>query len=258
MRHRPLSRRDLLRLAGAGLAAAACGGPPVAAGPERSKARLAARPGAPPAGPVRPGAWPLGVGAGRDGVLYVPAGYTPARPAPLVLMLHGAGGSGARASQALEAYADQAGFLLLAPDSRDHTWDAVPGDFGPDIRFIDRALSTAFGWCAVDAARVAAAGFSDGATYALALARANGDLFPRGIAFSPGFLLPVTPRKLPHLFVSHGTGDRILPIDRSSRALVAELRESGYRVRYREFAGGHEIPAGIAREAVRWWLGTGV
>lgn len=190
-------------------------------------------------------------------MLHVPAGYTQEHPAPLVLMLHGAGGSAARATKALEGLADEVGFLLLAPDSRDHTWDAVTGEFGPDVEFIDRALSTAFARCAVDPARIAVAGFSDGATYALALARANGDLFPRGIAFSPGFLLPVAPRKLPQLFVSHGTSDRILPIDRSSRTLVTQLREEGYRIRYREFDGGHEIPPAIAREAVDWWLGGG-
>ena len=36
------------------------------------------------------GLQPLGLGAGRDGLLYVPASYQVNRPAPLVLMLHGA------------------------------------------------------------------------------------------------------------------------------------------------------------------------
>ena len=36
------------------------------------------------------GLQPLGLGAKRDGLLYVPASYQVNRPAPLVLMLHGA------------------------------------------------------------------------------------------------------------------------------------------------------------------------
>jgi predicted esterase len=37
---------------------------------------------------------------------------------------------------------------------------------------------------------------------------------------------------------------------------VSELRRAGYRVRYREFEGGHEVPPDIADEALRWFLGA--
>jgi predicted esterase len=33
---------------------------------------------------------------------------------------------------------------------------------------------------------------------------------------------------------------------------VPELRQAGYYVRYREFDGGHAVPAAIARDAVGW------
>lgn len=224
--------------------------------PEAGKARLASRPGHARAGSARPGLAPLGLDTERDALLRVPPAYTPLRAAPLLLLLHGAGGRGERVIRYVDSHADRAGLLVLAPDSRDHTWDAVTGAFGPDVTFIDRALAAVFDRCTVDARRIAVAGFSDGATYALALARSNGDLFSRGIAFSPGFLLPVMPRKLPRLFVSHGTRDRVLPIDHASRPLVSELRRAGYRVRYREFEGGHEVPPDIADEALRWFLGA--
>jgi phospholipase/carboxylesterase len=45
-----------------------------------------------------------------------------------------------------------------------------------------------------------------------------------------------------------------LPIDQTSRRIVPELERNGYEVRYREFAGGHSIPAEIAREAVEWFV----
>jgi predicted esterase len=54
------------------------------------------------------------------------------------------------------------------------------------------------------------------------------------------------------VFVSHGTHDRVLPIDACSRRLVSEPRQTGYHVRYREFDGGHAVPAAIARDAVGW------
>ena len=42
----------------------------------------------------------------------------------------------------------------------------------------------------VDRQRVCASGFSDGASYALSLGAANGDLFTHIAAFSPGFMRP--------------------------------------------------------------------
>ena len=53
--------------------------------------RLRARP-SPPTEAGLIGMQPLGLGGDRDGLLYVPASYQPDRPAPLGLMLHGAGG----------------------------------------------------------------------------------------------------------------------------------------------------------------------
>jgi predicted esterase len=99
---------------------------------------------------------------------------------------------------------------------------------------------------------VAVGGFSDGATYAVSLGLLNGDLFRRVLAFSPGFVVDGRPRGNPRFFVSHGRSDRILPIVHCSRALVPALEKVGYRVTYKEFDGGHEIPAEIAREGMAW------
>ncbi len=235
----PLGRRELLRLGGAGLAACmlGCSGSSAAGvAPQPAKGRLGARPGAAKGGPAETGALALGLSSGRDGVLYVPR-CRPEGSVPLVLMLHGATGRGARACRLLEPLADEGGFLVLCPDSRRHTWDAITGRFGSDVEFIDRALARTFSRYDVDPRRLAVAGFSDGATYALALARANGDLFTCGIAFSPGFLIPIIPHGAPRLFVSHGIHDQVLPIDSASRAMVPALRREGYRIEYREFEG---------------------
>jgi len=187
----------------------------------------------------------------RDAVLVVPS--TPdADRVPLLVLLHGAGGSGEGVLRRIRDAAEEAGVAVLAPDSRDSTWDAVHAAFGPDVAFIDRALARVFETLAVDPARVAIGGFSDGATYALSLGLVNGDLFQRVVAFSPGFLVSGLRVGKPLVFISHGTSDQILPIDRTSRTIVPGLRERGYEVMFHEFEGGHEVPPAIAREGVAW------
>jgi phospholipase/carboxylesterase len=195
----------------------------------------------------------LQLGRARDGLLYVPLAYCPDRPAPFALLLHGAGGHASHGLALLQSFADASGLLLLAPESRRQTWDVILDAYGPDVTFIDRALAQTFQRYAVDPARVAVGGFSDGASYALSLGLTNGDLFTHVIAFSPGFMAPTRQQGSPRLFISHGTGDQVLPIEYCSRRLVPPLRRAGYEVRYREFDGPHTVPPAIAREAVAWF-----
>jgi len=250
-----ISRRSFLCTAGIGVAgafAAACDvrGVKAAVAPPAG-GRLTARPGT-PTGTITLGEQPLSLGDGRDGLLYVPVGYLAAKPAPLVLMLHGATGSARGALRPFRQLADEAGLVLLAPESRGTTWDAIRNEYGPDIAFIDRALTYMFQHVAIDPARLTIEGFSDGATYALGVGLTNGDLFQRVIAFSPGFMLPVDPHAHPHVFISHGTRDEILPIDQCSRRIVPQLERARYDVQYKEFDGPHTVPPDIAKTAVEW------
>jgi phospholipase/carboxylesterase len=224
--------------------------------PDPAAGRLSARPQAPVSPPATiPGATPLGLGAERDGQIVVPAGYDPAHPAPLVVLLHGAGGRARDIIGLLQSHADAEGILVLAIDSRAQTWDVIVDRYGPDVRFLDQALSLVFQRYAVDPGRIAIAGFSDGASYALSLGISNGDLFTHVIAFSPGFLAPKVSQGRPALYISHGTRDEVLPIDVCSRAIVPQLEQAGYAVTYHEFDGPHTVPQDIASEAVAWFLG---
>ncbi len=197
----------------------------------------------------------LGGGSGRDGLLVVPAGYRPDSPAPLAVMLHGAGGA-ARRVASLFSVADELGVIILAPESRGGTWDGIRGSYGPDIEFLNRALAHTFDRLAVDRRRLAIGGFSDGASYGLSVGLANGDLFTHILACSPGFAIPGTVRGRPRIFVSHGTADQILPISSTSRRIVPELEKLGYTVTYREFDGPHTVPPGIARDGFAWFTGA--
>ncbi|WNG39201.1 phospholipase [Archangium violaceum] len=214
---------------------------------------LRARPGTPRTQGA-PGLHPLGLSLGHDGIIYVPPAYRPDQPAPLAVMLHGAGGSAQHGLELLLALADEANAILLAPGSRGPTWDVIVDDYGPDVQFIDQALAHVFEQYAVDPARVAIGGFSDGASYALSLGIGNGDLFRHIIAFSPGFAVPPRRQGTPRIFMSHGTDDRVLPIDRCSRRLVQVFERAGQDVHYVEFKGPHVVPEEMTREAVRWWL----
>lgn len=221
---------------------------------DEADGRLLARPEQ-PSGTITPGLHRLALGEGRDALLSVPAGYRrPDHPAPFILSLHGAGGNATSGLYPLGDLVDDAGLILLSPGAHGRTWDVILDGFGPDIAVIDRALQAAFDRCAVDSRRVGVAGFSDGASYALSISLANGDLFPGVLAFSPGFAAPAAQRGKPRFFISHGTKDNVLPIDHTSRRIVPHLKHAGYDVRYREFDGGHTIPRNIAREGLSWFL----
>jgi phospholipase/carboxylesterase len=174
----------------------------------------------------------LGLGSGRDGLLYIPPGHDATGKTPLALTLHGAGGDARSGLSHLIGLADEFGLVLLAPESRGRTWDVLAGGFGPDVGFIDRALGRTF----------------DRLT--------NGDLFTHAIAFSPGFAAPADRRGKPPVFVSHGKRDRVLPIERCSRMIVPQLEREGYEVSYREFDGPHTVPGEVARGALEWLART--
>jgi phospholipase/carboxylesterase len=217
---------------------------------EDDAARLTARPRAGVASSLTSGRLGLADGE-RDGVIQLPASYQRG-PVPLLVFLHGATQSGAGMLRRIGAAADEAGVAILAPDSRGTTWDAIRGRFDDDIAFLNRALDHVFSRLSVDPARLAVGGFSDGASYAISLGLANGDLFPRVVACSPGFVIPTAAHGRPRVFVSHGLSDQILPIDRCSRVIVPRLRSMGYDVTFREFDGRHEMPAAVVGEALRW------
>lgn len=251
---RLVSRREALRI-GAGVAGAvivaSCRSSPGADTVRSAPGRLTARPSPPNRTPTI-GRSALGLGTGRDGILYVPSTYDPAKPAPLVLMLHGAGQSAEVGIRPFLSLADAAGIVLLAPDSRGMTWDFLHGSYGADVAFIDRALTYVFERCSIDPSRVIIEGFSDGASYALSLGITNGDLFSRVIAFSPCILAPAAEVGRPNIFISHGTIDRILPFDECGHRLAERLTIAGYIVEFREFAGPHAVPPDVAKAALEW------
>lgn len=252
-----ISRRAFVGSAAAGAAGlllSSCNEP---AAPVNSmeKATLKTRPSSPTT-TITAGMHALGLDPVRDGFIYVPPSYSPAVPAPLLILLHGANRSSADWETAAPLLADDKGIIILAPDSASRTWDRISGSFGPDVAFIDAALAVVFSKCNIDPGVIAIGGFSDGASYALSLGLPNGDMFGEIIAFSPGFSAHPGRRGMPRVFVSHGVNDPVLPIDLTSRKIVPALRALGYSVEYQEFDGEHVVPLAVGQAAMEWWVSS--
>jgi phospholipase/carboxylesterase len=250
MNHMKLGRREFCTLAASGVASLAFGNACRLAGSAMARnGRLTARPRS-DVKTTGSGRIMLGLDRERDAILQLPKAV--AQSLPLLVMLHGATQSAEDMFWYLGSTYEDAGVAILAPNSRDTTWDAIRGSFGPDVEYLNSALERVFATTAIDPARVSLGGFSDGATYAVSLGLINGDLFNSVVAFSPGFVIDGAPSGKPRFFISHGTHDHILPIDSCGRRIAARLEYLGYEVTFREFEGDHEIPADVAREGLNF------
>jgi phospholipase/carboxylesterase len=248
-----LTRREAIRRGALAAAALATGGcrQLSATAPRAADGRITARPH-PPTKTAEAGLHPMGLDADRDALLYVPKSYRPDVPAPLALLLHGAGQAADELMEPMQPLADETGMILVAPKSREASWDIRYGAFGADVVFINTMLERVFDEVRVAATRISICGFSDGASYALSIGLINGDLFSHVLAMSPGFMINPHPVGKPKIFVTHGTRDQVLSIDRTSRVLVPKLKTAGYDVEYHEFDGRHAVSPQLLRDAVTW------
>ncbi|MFD1704329.1 alpha/beta hydrolase [Methylopila henanensis] len=204
--------------------------------------------------PLPPGRHALGLFETRDALLVVPDGLDPRRPAPLMTLFHGGGGSAEKILPMMERHALERGFLLLAPQSLYPTWDIVIAGNGPDRERLDVALGEVASRFLLNPTRFAFAGHSDGGSYVLSLGPTNGDIVSHMIVSSAGFMSVHLQIGAPRVFLSHGLRDEQIPIDRAGRAHSARLREAGYDVTYVEYDGPHAWRPEVAARSVDFFL----
>ncbi len=187
---------------------------------------------------------------------YVPAGVT--APAPLVVLLHGAGGSARDFLDQFKRTADERRVLLLALNSTAASWPrrAQEVSNGPDAANFDAALAALSSKSSVDPKRIVLLGFSDGASHALSFGMARPKTFRAILAMSPGYAFaPRRPDPAQPIFIAHGRRDNVLPAA-NVREMIEGLEGAGYEPEVRWFNGGHRIDPDLLRAALDFALGN--
>ncbi|MDB5432371.1 MAG: putative serine esterase [Caulobacter sp.] len=235
----PITRRALGALALAAMPLGAIAAP----SPPSPSNHLQARPRAAAdliADPRTPGLRHLGLDRQRDAVLFTPKGLDYSKPVPLIVSMHGFGGSAFDGLGWYQRAAGEHGFLLLSPPSRGETWNVDLGPIGPDAAFIDRALDWVFARFPIDPAHLAISGMSDGGSYALCMGLQNGELFSDVLAFSPLRLNAPDAQGRARFFISTGRADELALLANTER-MVSQLKGLGYDVLLDIHDKGHVV-----------------
>jgi phospholipase/carboxylesterase len=230
---------------------------PIAQGPAVEQT-----PATPPA-PAAPAHRSRGLRFPDGTIAYIPASASP-NP-PLLVLLHGAGHRELELVRHFAAEADARGIVLLAPSAHGVTWDTVAIAEEPPSRYSALANSMAMRFSSsrdaerveadiaalakfvpVDRSKTVLAGFSDGATFALALGMSRAHDFAAVIAWSPGIAIrAANPAKGRRVLVSHGRQDPLLRYDITCGEIVPLVQSEGGLVSFVPFQGVHEVPESV-------------
>lgn len=176
--------------------------------------------------------------------LAVPETYTPEKPTPLLLCLHGAGYTGEKQMERWGPPAVKKGYLVVAPTSK-NGWG---GNGEPIVMAVLREVRKSYN---VDPNRIYVTGISMGGHGIWYVAPRHPDLFAAvvPIAGAAGDLSkPLFPNLLhTPAYIIHGSKDNVVPV-RLGQETHNILKNLGYEVIYKEhdkrkdFAEGHIHP----------------
>lgn len=164
-------------------------------------------------------------GLKRSYHLYIPASYRNATAAPLVIALHGGGGTGKKVDKLfrLNSLADQYGFIAVYPDAVDHHWNDGRGvnkyrsqrENIDDVDFISEMIDAIGGNFSIDEKRVYVMGASNGAMMSF---RLGCELAPKIRAIAPvigsmpaNLAAQCSPAKPVPVIMINGTDDSLVP-----------------------------------------------
>lgn len=208
----------------------------------------------------------------RTYAVHRPQG-APAGPLPLVVVLHGALGSGEQAEKAYgwNALADAHGFLVAYPDGVRRTWNAGGGCCGPaweqpsdDVGFLDALIADLVGGGRADPRRVYLAGISNGGAMAYRYA-CEGAAPVAAIGVVSGAMSLACDRPRPvSVMAIHGLDDRTIPFaggaGRRDRAASVSWPAMEASLAPFRTANGCGEPASASRDVVettRWLCAEG-
>ena len=212
-----------------------------------------------------PGEPPAGTGKVEHGEqlawIVTPPVIEPGRAYPLVVVLHGAGRQDELIVRGLQRERERHEAVFVVPRSLAPTWDLIAGGSGIDLAFLDGVLQSIYRRFRIDAARQAIAGYSDGASYALAIGLSNPRIFAAVMAWAAGFLAidgqnlrPDDPK--PRIFLEYGSHDPLFPFEQVALPMRDALARLGYPLDFRVDEGGIHWPRpAFLADALDWFLG---
>ena len=156
-------------------------------------------------------------GQRREYLLYVPRSYNPAKPAPLIISMHGAGGWPVLQMELTEwnKLADREGFIVVYPSGLGGAGPRVwhvgqnPG-LTKDVRYISELIDKLEASYRIDPARIYANGFSNGGGMAFVLSCTLADRIAAVGMMGAAQTLPWSwckERRAVPMIAFHGTGD---------------------------------------------------
>lgn len=179
-------------------------------------------------------------GKKRAFYLYVPKSLTAAKPAPLIVTLHGSGRNGETLVEKWRELAEKEGIILVGPDASDSMQWRIPHD-GPDFIFeLVEALKAKY---PINARRVYLFGHSAGAMAGIYLSLLESRYFAAAALHAGALRLSKqdlawmegAERKVP-LAIFVGTDDPLFPL-RVVRATRDALKQRGFPVELTEIKG---------------------
>ena len=185
--------------------------------------------------------------------VYIPPSYSDTGdPFPLVIVMHGAGGTGANMESitGFDALADKENFIAVYPDGLNNVWnDGRQGDPRisnvDDVHFLDNAVQFVEKMLHVDPNRVYASGYSMGGmmAYRLACALPNRFAAVASVASTmPFYLLDVCTDSAPiPVMVIQGTDDPIVPWTGITNAYLSAAQTIGFWGDHNQCTGGFTV-----------------
>jgi phospholipase/carboxylesterase len=199
--------------------------------------------------------------SGRSGDFYLPADYAQ-RTLPLLVAFHGTGGSGEGMVNAFQDLADEYGFIIVAPDSRETpggilaTWYITEAGYESDdypfiMEWVDYIRD--FPGVTIDDDHVMTLGFSGGCPVAPYIAT-NDEQFTHFASMHGEVWEPSIGDNLALAWLSTGEDDEYWkPL--TFQGYETMLTGKGFTVTRKVYPGGHTLSGQEKRDAIDWWLG---
>ncbi len=159
-------------------------------------------------------------GVARTFRVYVPDSVNRAKPAPLVFIFHGGGGTGNQAefTYGMDAVASKYKFIAVYPDGLNRHWNDGRPNANPgvdDVGFVRQMIDVLSAQNRIDKKAVFACGISNGAIFSNHLGLSLSNKI-RGIGSVAGDIAAadsITPKSPVSVLLIHGINDSFVPID---------------------------------------------